>query len=320
MAVSLGRSVQREAQGALQRLLFDPEDRRRADPLLVLPSHGPAPSGRLRAAARASGRAREDAGLFGPESVTWRVHADLPSMLVGGLAALLLQSLHPLAMAGVAAHSRYREDPLGRLRRTASFLATTTYGSTAEADEAIARIRAVHDRVRGRSGDGRAYAASDPELLEFVHVAEVTSFLKAHRFYGPLDLRPGDRDRYLEEMAVLARRLGALEVPTSEHEVAQYFSRVRPLLRATPEAREATAFLRGADLLGSWAERPARSLLLSAAIGILPFWARVELGLRPASLAELVAVRHLASAGLAALRFALGPPVVARVSSAHSAA
>ena len=124
-----------------------------------------------------------DPGWFGPESMTWRVHADR-SMLVGGLRALYLQVLHPLAMAGVAEHSDYREDPLGRLARTGRFVAATTYGTRAEAERAVAMVRAIHDRVRGVASDGRSYDANDPVLLAWVHNVEVESFLLAYRRYG----------------------------------------------------------------------------------------------------------------------------------------
>ncbi|MBK5286954.1 MAG: DUF2236 domain-containing protein, partial [Acidimicrobiia bacterium] len=125
-----------------------------------------------------------DPGLFGPDSVTWRIHADR-SMLIGGLRALLLQVLHPLAMAGVAQHSTYRRDPLGRLARTGRFVAATTYGTTAEAERAITMVTDVHQRVRGVAADGRPYSASDPALLAWVHNVEVDSFLSAYRRYGP---------------------------------------------------------------------------------------------------------------------------------------
>ena len=125
-----------------------------------------------------------DPGLFGPDSITWRVHGHR-SMLVGGLRALLVQALHPLAMAGVAEHSSYRTDPLGRLARTGRFVATTTYGTTDAAERAIAGVQAVHGRVRGVALDGRRYDASDPALLSWVHNVEVESFLTAYRTYGP---------------------------------------------------------------------------------------------------------------------------------------
>ena len=118
-----------------------------------------------------------------------RVHADA-SMFVGGLRALLLQSLHPLAMAGVAEHSDYRGDPWGRLQRTSTFLAVTTFGPAAEAQRAVDRVRGIHRRVSGVAPDGRPYAAGDPHLLEWVHIAEVDSFLLAHQLYGAQSTRP----------------------------------------------------------------------------------------------------------------------------------
>ena len=142
---------------------------------------------------------------FDEDAVIRRVHAD-SAMFVGGLRALLLQSLHPLAMAGVADHSDYRTDPWHRLQRTADFLAATTYGPTAEAERAVARVHAVHEGVVGVAPDGRSYAANDPHLLRWVHVAEVDSFLVAHQRYGEIALDPGERDEYVREMAVIAAR------------------------------------------------------------------------------------------------------------------
>ncbi len=153
--------------------------------------------------------------LFGTEGERWfddeavirRVHAD-SAMFVGGLRALLLQSLHPLAMAGVAEHSDYRSDPWHRLQRTADFLAATTYGPADEAERAVARVHAVHERVVGVAPDGRSYAANDPHLLRWVHVAEVDSFLAAHQRFGETSLLPHERDEYVRDMAVIARALG----------------------------------------------------------------------------------------------------------------
>ena len=127
-----------------------------------------------------------DAGLFGPDSVCWKVHGDFTSMLIGGISALLLQALHPLALAGVWDHSNFREDLLGRLRRTGQFISATTFGSHADAQRLIDRVRTIHLNVTGHAPDGRPYAASDPDLLTWVHVAEVSSFLKAHlRYLNP---------------------------------------------------------------------------------------------------------------------------------------
>ena len=131
-----------------------------------------------------------------------RVHADA-SMFVGGLRALLLQSLHPLAMAGVAQHSDYRTDPWGRLQRTADYLAVTTFGPAVDAELVVARVRAVHERVKGTARDGRSYSAGDPHLLRWVHICEVDSFLAAHRVYGAEPLTRAEADAYVADMAIV---------------------------------------------------------------------------------------------------------------------
>jgi uncharacterized protein (DUF2236 family) len=250
-----------------------------------------------------------DAGLFGPESVTWRVHADL-SMLVGGIRALIVQSLHPLAMAGVAEHSNYRSDPLGRLRRTAAFVATTTYGSTAEADAAIARVRAIHDRVRGVAPDGRVYAANDPELLAWVHHVEVQSFLLAYQRVGP-GLGRDDADRYVREMAGLGVRLG---VPAPVTTAADLHAWVRdvPGQHVTAEARAAARFLVLPPL--PLAARGPYAVLLAAAISLVPIRPRLALGLLlPGPIAGRLACEPAARALVGALGWSLGPsPALAR--------
>ena len=244
-----------------------------------------------------------DPGLFGPESVTWRVHADR-STLIGGVRALLLQVLHPLAMAGVAQHSAYRTDPLGRLARTGRFVAATTYGTTPEAERAIAMVRSVHERVRGTAADGRAYTASDPVLLAWVHNVEVDSFLAAYRRYGP-GLSDVDADRYVSEMAVLGRMLGASDVPEIARELSEWIVRA-PDLAMTADARDAVRFL----VLPSLPARlmPVYAVIVAAAADLLPFRQRLSLGLWPVPLADPLVVRPAASLTLALLGWVLGPP------------
>ena len=154
-----------------------------------------------------------------PDGVARLVHGDLPSMLIGGISALLLQSLHPLAMAGVAEHSNYQSDPLGRLRRTATFVGTTTFGSVGDAEQAIAQVQRVHRRVKGVAPDGRAYSAADPELVTFIHVAEMSSFLESSRRFGPHPLSPEQCDRVLRRGSprrhVPGGRMGAPLPPRS---------------------------------------------------------------------------------------------------------
>jgi uncharacterized protein (DUF2236 family) len=228
-------------------------------------------------ALRAAELARpDDLGLHGPNSVIWYVHAE-SAMLVGGLRALMLQTLHPLAMAGVSDHSDYRKDPWGRLRRTSRFVAATTYGSTATAEQAIATVRRVHERVVGTAPDGRPYSANDPHLLLWVHVTEVDSFLRAVDRFGELALTDEDRDRYVAEMAAVAHRLGSEAAPRTQNELATCLADFRSECRVTGQAREAVRFLIRPPvplfLAGSYA------LITSAALTLLPVWARQELRL-----------------------------------------
>ena len=179
---------------------------------------------------------------FTPDRPIFAVHADA-AMFVGGLRALLLQSLHPLAMAGVAQHSDYRADPWGRLQRTADFLAATTFGPATEADKAVARVRSAHRRVQGLSRDGRPYSAGDPHLLRWVHVAEVDSFLQAHQHYGAERLSDEDASGYVADMARIARGLGVPDPPTDLESLRLQLRAYRPELTSTPEAPRRRALL-----------------------------------------------------------------------------
>ncbi len=207
----------------------------------------------------------------------WQVHADA-SMFVGGITALLLQSLHPLAMAGVAGHSGYRSDPWGRLQRTSHYLATTTYGTISDAEAMIARVRAVHDRIRGRDHRGRSYAASDPHLLGWVHAAEADSFLRAHQAFGAVPLDDAECDAYLAQAAVPASLLGVLDPPLNVDALAARLGGYRAELEASPAAREAARFLLLEPPLPLLA-RPGYGTLAAGAVSLLPGWARSELQL-----------------------------------------
>ena len=179
---------------------------------------------------------------FSPDRPIHTVHTDA-SMFIGGMRALLLQSLHPLAMAGVAQHSDYKADPWGRLQRTADFLATTSFGPAEIAEQTIARIRKVHSFVHGTASDGRPYSASDPHLLRWVHVAEVDSFIAAHRAYGAKKLSEATYDGYVEDMAVIARKLGVTAPPTSVQGLRDQLFMFRGELQATPESRDVARYL-----------------------------------------------------------------------------
>ncbi len=214
-------------------------------------------------------------------------------------------------MAGVAEHSSYQEDPLGRLHRTASFVARTTFGTVAEAEAAIDQVHRVHRRVRGIAPDGRPYSADDPDLVTFIHVAEVASFLTSSQRYGSRPLTPEECDRYYAEVAPVALALGATWVPRSSEEVESYLLRIRPQLYAGPQARAARDWLlRGVARRPG--ERAVYSLVVAAAIGVLPGWARRELGLSIAGpldlLVDTAAVAPLARGLSTALRWIVTPP------------
>jgi uncharacterized protein (DUF2236 family) len=219
-----------------------------------------------------------DDGLFGPASVAWRVSTDLASP-VAGLRSLLMQALHPLAMAGVDQHSGWRRDPVGRLAATSAYLATVTFGERAVAEQAAARVRRIHRHVRGVDAvTSRPYAAGDPSLLLWVHAALVQSSLAAVWAFGT-PLSAEDSDRYVMEMMVAAELVGVPRplVPASVAELERYVASVRPGLSCTPAARESMAYLLdppGLDeeIAGFWQD------VRDAAIAVLPEWARQMYG------------------------------------------
>lgn len=235
-----------------------------------------------------------------------RVHADA-SMFVGGLRALLLQSLHPLAMAGVAEHSNYRDDPWGRLQRTSTFLAETTFGSAVDAQRAVDRVRGIHRRVHGVAADGRSYTATDPHLLEWVHIAEADSFLKAHQLYGAAPLDQAGRDGYVADMAEIAARLGVVDPPRTEEELAQRLDAFRPELRSTAAARDAARFLLLTPPLPLAARAPYGALTATA-VAMLPLWARIPLLLPYFPPVELTVVRGVGRVLVGGIRWALPAP------------
>jgi uncharacterized protein (DUF2236 family) len=245
---------------------------------------------------------------FDDDSPIRRVHADA-SMFVGGLRALLLQSLHPLAMAGVAEHSNYRDDPWGRLQRTSTFLAETTFGSAVDAQRAVDRVRGIHRRVHGVAADGRAYTATDPHLLEWVHVAEADSFLRAHQLYGASPLDQTGRDGYVADIAEIAAKLGVIDPPRSERELAQRLNNFRPELRSTAVARDAARFLLLTPPL-SLAARAPYGVLAASAVSMLPLWARVPLLLPYFPPVELTVVRSVGRVLIGGIRWALPAPAV----------
>lgn len=243
---------------------------------------------------------------FGPDRPIRTVHGDA-SMFIGGLRALLLQSLHPLAMAAVEAHSGYRGDPWGRLQRTSTFLAVTTYGTADDAQQAVDRVRAVHHRVRGTTSRGESYYAADPHLLGWVHVAEVESFLLAHQRYGVEPLDAAGCDGYIADTARVAEALGVIEPPRNRKELAAHLRAYRGELRPTREAREAARFILLHPPL-PWVARAPYALLAANSVAALPRWARTSLGLPRLSGVAEACVTPTGRALTAAIRWAMVPP------------
>jgi uncharacterized protein (DUF2236 family) len=224
-------------------------------------------------------------GLFTPGSTIWRVHGDVTSMMVGGVAALLLQMLHPAVLAGVWDHSNFRTDMLGRLRRTARFIALTTYGDAAAAEEVIARVRRIHDHVKGTLPDGTPYAAGDPHLLAWVHVTEATMFLAAWQRYGNRALTPAEQDRYFAEFATIAEKLGTDPVPRTRAEADALIAAMRPELHVDRRTREVASLVLDAPPRTA-AAAPVQKLTFGAAVDLLPGWARKMHGLDSPAIAR----------------------------------
>jgi uncharacterized protein (DUF2236 family) len=244
-------------------------------------------------------------GWFGPESAAWIVHSDLATLL-GGIRALLLQSLHPLPMAAVRDHSNFRNDPWGRVQRTATFIATTVFGSEAEAADACARLRSIHDHITGVTDDGVAYRANDPHLLEWVHVAEIDSFLTVHQRYGAQPLSPERQDSYVAEMSRVARELGVIDPPMTVAALRQRLLDFRPELERTDASAQAARFVL-IDPPLPLATRPAYGVLAAAAYSSLPFWAQAMIGPPIVGPVEPLAVRPAARAVLGLLRWSMRP-------------
>jgi len=240
---------------------------------------------------------------FGPDRPIRQVHGDA-AMFVGGLRALLLQSLHPRAMIAVAQHSDYKTDPWGRLQRTSTFLAATTFGAAEDAQRAVDRVRRVHEHVTGADAAGRPYRADDPHLLRWVHAAETDSFLRCHQRYGAAPLDPAECDGYVADTAMIAVALGVPDPPRTRAELAEALRSYRPELRATPEALEAARFLIWNPPLPLLARGPY-ALLAATAIAELPAWARRELRLPRLPVAEPVLVAPAGHAIIGAIRWAM---------------
>jgi uncharacterized protein (DUF2236 family) len=246
---------------------------------------------------------REGERWFTEQDAIWRVHGDT-SVFIGAIRALLLQSLHPVAMQAVAEHAGFDADFCGRFQRTSRYVALTTYGTVPDAERAIAAVRAIHRRVTGTTPDGTPYSADDPHLLMWVHIAEVDSFLSAFRTFGAGKLVAADADEYVSQAGSIAARLGVIEPPRTVLELTEIMESYRPELSGSGLARQATNLLLVQPPFTGLA-RAGYHVLAAGAISTLPAWARVELRLPTLPLAERVLMKPLAGTAMRALRWAL---------------
>jgi uncharacterized protein (DUF2236 family) len=243
-----------------------------------------------------------DLGLFGPESVSWRVHRE-PMVAVGGLRSLYLQALHPRALAGVVQNSQYKKDPWGRLERTGKYVATAIFGTTEQAERAGRRVRAIHARLRATDPrTGEVFRVDEEELLRWVHVTEVESFLDAARRSG-LRLTTGEADAYLTEQRRTAALVGLdpETVPGTVADVEDYYQQMRPRLAMTVEAADSAVFLATPPMPWGLGLTPARGLFLGVAalaVAMLPPWARKMYGLPGLSTTDWLATLNARVLGI----------------------
>lgn len=243
-------------------------------------------------------------GIAGPGSAMWLVHGDI-STIVGGLRALLVQALHPLVLAGVADYSDYRQDTLGRLHRTVSFLDDVIFGNKVEAVAAFEAVKQIHKSVKGVAPDGRSYNASDSHLLSWVHCTLVDSFWQSRIRYGATPLTAETADRYVAEMAEVGYSLGVENPPDNAAELSARLTAFIPELEVNHQTREIVRFL-------LWPKLPAASripyeVFLAAAIGLLPGFTQRMLGLRISQPVESMLVYPTAVIFLRTIAWALGP-------------
>ncbi|MGB7409444.1 MAG: oxygenase MpaB family protein [Pontixanthobacter sp.] len=242
-----------------------------------------------------------DDAYFAKDSPIRLVHADAVSMMIGGIRSLLLQMLHPHALQGVLDHSNFRSDMHGRLRRTARFIAVTTFGHRDEADKIIDRVNRIHEQVNGTLPDGTPYSARNPETLAWVHVAEATSFLEAYLQYVKPGMSFAAQDEYYRQFAIIARKLGADPVPETKTQAEKLMRHFRMQLQSNAEVKEV------ADLVLT--QRPegapvaVQKILGTAAVDLLPGYARTMLELRRPGL-ELLPARAAAFSVGKTLRWA----------------
>jgi uncharacterized protein (DUF2236 family) len=251
--------------------------------------------------------AQTEPGWFGADSLTWRLHQD-SSLLLGGVRALMLQTMHPRAMAGVAQHSDYKNDPLGRLWRTGAYVGAVSFGSAAEAEAAIRMVNRAHKPVHGTTADGQAYDANDADLKLWVHMAMVDSFLTAYRRYGVNRLSVADANAYLQEQAFVGGKLGTGPTPQTVDDLKSYFRDLRDagVLKSTPEARETVKWLLSVRI--DALTRVPYAVISAAALNSLPAWVRLQLRMPVLPVSDRLAIRPAATALIRTFGWALSAP------------
>lgn len=232
-----------------------------------------------------------DPGLFGPDSMVWRVHADFTAMMVGGLSSLIVQSLHSRALAAVWDHSDFRHQLKERLGRTAYFVAATTYGSEALAMGVIQRVNAIHARVTGLDLQGKPYVANEPELIRWVHLVEVDSFLTAYQHLSKQALSAAQCDQYVREMSRVGHLLGAIDLPLTRQSMRDELLLFKDALVFDDRAQEIWRIIEAYPT--DWFDKPFMTLVLKSAVDIMPPWALSLMG-REASCALPVQATRLA--------------------------
>jgi len=220
-----------------------------------------------------------DPGLFGPSSVVWKVHADFSAMMVGGLSSLMIQALHPRALAAVWDHSNFRHQLKARLGRTALFVATTTYGGVDLAMQSIDRVNSIHEKIQGFDLNGQAYRANDPDLIRWVHLIETSSFLNAYQYLALRSLSSFDCDRYVVEMNKVGYLLGAKDLPSTFRDVQQAIMEYDSTLIFDQRTRETLHSIESYSV--DFSQKPFFSLVLDSSFDIVPKWLLLKLQKKP---------------------------------------
>ena len=219
----------------------------------------------------------DDPGLFGPESITWKIMGDVSSF-IGGIRALLIQAAHPEVAAGVANHSTYRDDPLGRLSRTASYVTATAFGAMPEVEKSIKMVSSAHRPVVGTSSRGEKYSAGNPEMAAWVHNALIDSFLVSYQNFGPFLLKNEEADSYVYEQTNLGNLMKASPLPENAASLSCWLSE-NPKVGSSKEGAEAVSFLKKPPL--PFFTRIAYKILFNAAVVTMPIELREAIGVNP---------------------------------------